>query len=82
MSTYSNYEMMDIERDEQFETFGTVDRDECEYHMALDDAEKAGEPYFTFDQFMARVESNRRQAAAKAVTLPAPAFDADDDIPF
>ena len=79
MSSYSNYEMMDIERDEQFDF---VDRDEVEYHDALDEAEKAGEAPFSFAEFMARCEQNRRQAAAKADTMPAPAFDADDDIPF
>lgn len=78
MSTYSNYEMMDIERDEQFDY---VDRDEVEYHDALDDAEKAGEPFFTFEEFMARVEQNRRVSASKVDTIPAPA-DCDDEIPF
>ncbi len=79
MSTYSNYEMMDIERDEQFDY---VDRDEVEYHDALDAAEKTGAPFFTFAEFQARCEQSRRVAASKAETLPAPPFDADDDIPF
>lgn len=73
MSIYS-YEM---ESDEEY-----VDRDEVEYHDALDAAHDAGEPFFTFDEFKARTESHRRLVAATASTIPAPSEDADDDIPF
>jgi hypothetical protein len=78
MSIYGNYEMMDVERDEQLDC---VDRDEVEYHDALDEAEKAGEPWFSFAEFKARCEKAQRVAASKAVTLPAPP-DVDDDLPF
>jgi hypothetical protein len=52
------------------------DRDLIDYQVALDEAEQTGEPIFSFDQFMDRVEANR---ARSAVTLPAPSL---DELPF
>jgi len=62
------------DRDEAFETYSEDDRAQIEYHMALDDAEKAGEPWFSFKDFMAR--------APKREPAPLPEGDEDDDIPF
>jgi hypothetical protein len=57
------------------------DRDTAEYYDALSAADEAGEPWFSFDEFLAR---RARRAAALASTLPAPADDSDDEdnIPF
>ena len=49
------------------------DRDLIEYQVALDEAEEASEPLFSFDQFMDCVEANRS-------TLPATVC--DDELPF
>ena len=81
MSTYSMYEFP--ERDDLEMGMDMVDdRDMIEYHDALDAAEKAGEPWFSFEEFLRRCEANRRLDASKATTLPAPSTDGDDEIPF
>ena len=51
------------------------DRDYIEYHDALDAAEKAGEPWFSFDTFMRRIVENRS-------TMPAPEPCNLDELPF
>ncbi len=55
--------------------------DEVEYYDALSAADEAGEPWFSFNEFLTR---RARRAAALASTLPAPANDDNDDdnIPF
>lgn len=52
------------------------DRDLVDYQRALDEAEEAGEPPFSFDQYMERIETNRRRSAS---TMPALNL---DELPF
>lgn len=68
------------ERDDLF--IGADAYDQMAYHDALDAAEEAGEPPFTFEEFMARVAARARKAASVATTLPAPPDSDDDNIPF
>ncbi len=53
--------------------------DEVAYYDALEAADVAGEPWFSFEEFKARIA---RHAFCSASTLPAPADTDDDSIPF
>ncbi len=56
--------------------------EEFAYHQALEAAEAAGMPWFSFQDYLVRVGEATRKAASQASTLPAPPPAEDDDISF
>jgi hypothetical protein len=59
----SNTCFFDVRDDLEIGQADFDDRAEVEYHEALVAAEAAGEPWFSFDAFMARVDAANRAAA-------------------